>query len=236
MPGSEEFPVGQLNPAGYPKLALAAGLIISTGALATTWLTRREIPFLRQHAGESPAFGLRQTLRELIQALRNRQFALVFIIVLISSAIGGTTANINIYMTTYFWGFTTEDLRWFALSAVGALLAFPLVAAIQIRWDKKYILLSCAIISLFEGIALVNLRFLDVLPQNGEPMLLVILVAMGVSTVAIASCRASSPPRSSRTCSTTTSCVLACDRRRCSMPRSRFRARPSPGWARSSAG
>jgi Na+/melibiose symporter-like transporter len=175
-----------LNPAGYPMLALMAGCLMSVGALTTTLLTWREIPFLRQHAGSSAAFGFAQTTREFMQALRNRQFALIFVIVLLSAAIGGTTANINIYMATYFWGLTTEDLRWFALSAVGALLAFPLVAFVQRRWDKKHILLACATLSLAEGLALVNLRFLDLLPENSDPMLLVILVATGVSTVGIA--------------------------------------------------
>jgi Na+/melibiose symporter-like transporter len=186
MPATAEFPVGQLNPAGYARMAFVAGCLLSGGALATTLLTWREIPFLRQHAGAGAAFGFKQTARELAQALKNRQFALIFTIVLLSSAIGGTTANIGIYMSTYFWGLTTEDLRWFTLSAAGALLAFPLVAAVQRKWDKKHILLACSIVSLAEGIALVNLRLLGVLPQNRDPMLLVILVGAGVFATSIA--------------------------------------------------
>jgi Na+/melibiose symporter-like transporter len=180
MPGSAEFPVGQLNPAGYPLLAVLAGVLLSSGALATTLLTWREIPFLRQHAAAPAAFGFAQTVRELLQALRTRQFALIFVIVLISAAIGGTTTNIQIYMTTFFWGLTTEDLRWFALSATGALLAFPVVAAVQRRFDKKNILLACTIVNLADGIALVCLRLADVLPANGDPRLLAILVGAGV--------------------------------------------------------
>jgi len=186
MPGSEEFPVGQLNPAGYPRMALLAGALLTGGALATTLLTAREIPHLRQHAGEPARFSFAQTRREVAQALGNRQFALIFVIILIMSAIGGTLANIGIYMTTYFWGFTTEDLRWFALSAAGAVAAFPLVAGIQRRWDKKHILLGSSIVSLIDGILVVNLRFLGVLPENGDPLLLVILVANGVFTAGVA--------------------------------------------------
>ena len=186
MPGSEKYPVGQLNPAGYPSMALIAGCLVTAGALATTLLTLREIPYLRQHAGETPTFSFAQTARELMQALRNRQFALIFVIVLASAAIGGTTVNIGIYIQTFFWGFTTEDLRWLTLSAAGAFIAFPLVAAVQRRWDKKYILLTCGVVSLAEGMALVPLRFLGVLPENGDPMLLVIFVSVGVSQVAIA--------------------------------------------------
>ena len=72
------------------------------------------------------------------------------------------------------------------VAAVGAIAAFPFVAAVQRRWDKKHILLACAVVSLLDGIALVNLRFLDVLPDNGDPRLLVILVSMGAFGAAIA--------------------------------------------------
>lgn len=180
MRSTPEQPVGQLNPAHYPTMALCAGILLTAGALATTLLSLREIPYLRQHAVTPEGFSLMGTVRELLRALSNRQFALIFVIVLISSAISGTTANIQIYMTTYFWGLTSEDLRWFALVSVGALAAFPLVAATQRRWDKKHVLLVCASINVIDGITLVSLRFLDLLPANGDRMLLAILVGMGV--------------------------------------------------------
>ena len=186
MPGTAEYPVGQLNPDRYWLLAACAGFLLSAGALATTLLTWREIPYLRTHAVAPAKFSFLRALQELWRALQNRQFALVFVIVLLSSAISGTTANIGIYMTTYFWGLTTEDLRWFAVASVGALIAFPLVAATQRRWDKKNVLLVCSTISLFDGIILVTLRFLDVLPHNGEPMLLVVLVGMSTFGASIA--------------------------------------------------
>lgn len=186
MPASEAFPAGQLDPAGYPRMAAIAGALLSCGALATTLLTWREIPYLRQHASEPARFGVAQTVREVGQALRNQQFALVFVIVLVMSAIGGTLVNLHLYLATYFWGLTTEDLRWFAISAFGAFVAFPLVTTIQKAWDKKPILLTCSIVSLANGIAVVGLRFLNVLPENGDPRLLAILVLSGVFTAGIA--------------------------------------------------
>ena len=186
MPGTAAYPIGQLNPAHYPTMALWAGLLLTGGGLATTLLTWREIPFMRRHAVAQERFGVLHTVRDLVTSLKNRQFALLFLIVLLSSAVSGVTGNISIYMTTFFWGLTTEDLRWFALAAVGALVAFPVVAAVQRRWDKKNVLLVCSIISLADGVTLVALRFLDVLPRNGDPKLLVILVGMGVFGAAIA--------------------------------------------------
>lgn len=185
MAATPEHPVGQLDPAGYPAMALSAGLLLSGGALVTTLATWKEIPYLRRHSAAPPRFSVLQTVRELRDALANPQFALIFVILLLSGAITGTTTNIGIYMTTFFWGFTGEQLRWFALSAVGAVAAFPLVAAIQRRWDKKTILLVCAVLLVLDGITLVLLRFLHVLPDNGDPMLLVILVAAGVVSASI---------------------------------------------------
>jgi len=124
----------------------------------------------------------------MIRALRNRQFALVFAIVFISSAIGGTTANIAIYMQTYFWGLTADDLRWFAIAGIGAIVAFGITELLQKRFDKKHILIFCSIVSLVDGIMLINLRFFDLLPDNGTSLLLIILVvnsvfAAGIGTV-----------------------------------------------------
>lgn len=182
---SDEYPVGQLNPAGYPGMAFCAALLLSGGALITSLLTLKQVPYLRQH--KKPAsFSFRGMISEMFMALQNRQFALIFTIMILVSALGGTTANIGIYMTTFFWGLNSDDLRWFALSAFGAVLAFPLVASIQRRWDKKQILLSCAYVSLFDGMVIVLLRFADVLPRNGEPLLLVILVGAGVFAAGVA--------------------------------------------------
>ena len=154
--------------------------------MLTSLLTLNQVPYLRQHVAASESFSLSLILRDLVRSMKNRQFVLIFVIVIMISAIGGTTVNLGIYINTYFWGFNTADLRWFALSSLGAFIAFPLIALVQKRWEKKSIILVCAVVSLLDGITLINLRFFDLLPDNGDPRLLMILVGMGVLAVAIA--------------------------------------------------
>jgi Na+/melibiose symporter-like transporter len=180
MANTPDHPVGQLNPANYPAMALIGAVIMTAGALATTLLTWKQIPFLRQPSGSGGGASLSRTLEEFRRGLGNDQFRLFFMIVLVSSAISGTTVNMGIYMSTYFWGLTSAELRWFALIGVGALLAFPLVALLQRRIDKKYILLMSASMSLFAGLIVVVLRFLGVLPENGSALLLWILILDGM--------------------------------------------------------
>jgi glycoside/pentoside/hexuronide:cation symporter, GPH family len=177
MPGTPAQPVGQLNPHGYPVMAICAAVLMSGGGVLTTLLTRREIPFMRQHTVRPAPFHPAQVLKELFRALGNRQFALIFLIVVLTAAMDGTLGNFDIYMNTYFWGLNTEALRWFTVSAVGAVIAFPLIASVQRRWDKKHILLTVSMLNLANGMVTVALRFAGLLPHNGDPVLLVILVA-----------------------------------------------------------
>ncbi|MFC1750908.1 MFS transporter [Pseudomonadota bacterium] len=167
---------GQLNPASYPQMAMTCGLIVSVGAILTTLLTWREIPYLRQHVGNMPAFSLRKIYGDFTRAFQNRQFRLLFISSLLAAAITGTTTNISIYMLTFFWELEAADMVWLPLGAAGALVAFPLVAFAQRRWDKKHILITCYAVMIADSALMINLRFLDVLPENGDAMLLVILV------------------------------------------------------------
>ena len=188
MPGATSQPVGQLNPANYPYMAAAAGALICVGGLVTTLLTWNQIPHLRRHIIAPPRPGVKSVLREIVVALKNDQFALMFTIILLASTIAGTTANIGIFMATYFWLLTPDNLRWFALSVFGAVIAIPLVTLLQRSWEKKQILLVASAIALGQGMIVVALRLVHILPPNGSPWLLPILVvdasvAAGISVV-----------------------------------------------------
>jgi glycoside/pentoside/hexuronide:cation symporter, GPH family len=190
FPSTPEYTPGHLNPAGYATFApIVAGLVM-VSALLTTWLTVREIPYLRQPSADT-GFGWRTTVLDLREALRNRDFLVLFVGLFLSSAIGGTVGALEIYMNTYFWGFRPEDLRWFTVAVLGAFLAFATIPLLQRRFDKHHLLLAAMIFLLLNGLAMVGLRFADVLPANGDPLLLRILVtneifrAMAAVTVGI---------------------------------------------------
>jgi glycoside/pentoside/hexuronide:cation symporter, GPH family len=176
FPSSAAFPTGQLNPAGYGVFAPVLAVCVMVAAGFTTWLTWREIPYLRQPIVPQP-FGLRSTLRDLMGTLTNHDFRLLFIGLLLSSIVSGTLGAIDIYMSTYFWGFTSESLRWFAIGGIGGLVAFAVIPALQRRYDKKQLLIAAMLLSLVDGLAFIAMRFADILPANGELLLLKILLA-----------------------------------------------------------
>ncbi len=68
-----------------------------------------------------------RVLAEVLLALRNRDFLVLFMTLLTASAIGGTTEALNIYVQTYFWELNGEALRWFALAILGFMAAFAVI-------------------------------------------------------------------------------------------------------------
>jgi GPH family glycoside/pentoside/hexuronide:cation symporter len=185
FPSTAEFTPGHLNPAGYPVYAAALGILVTSAVLLTTYLTQREIPYLLQPVQKAERFSFGRVFSEVMLALSNSQFLLIFLMILAFATIGGTLGALDIYMKTYFWGLVPEDLRWFTLTVIGAVAAFVVVGRIQLRFDKKHIMLSCFMINLVDGILMINLRFLDVLPDNGEPLLLQLLIANDIFRVAV---------------------------------------------------
>ena len=133
---NEAYPEGQLNPHAYSNFAMVLGICMALPAFLTTWFTRKEVPYLLQPV-EPSRFSVTQTLSEVRLALSNRNFRVLFLCVLVTFILGGTNGAFEIYMRTYFWGLASEDLRWFALSAIGAIAVLVLIPPLQKRFDKK---------------------------------------------------------------------------------------------------
>ena len=180
FPSSEAFPQGQLNPDGYQTFAGVLSICVVSAILLTTHLTRDQIQYLMQPTHTPERFHIRRVMPEVAAALRNRDFLTLIVTVLASTAVVSTSVALEIYMRTYFWGLGPEDLRWFGLAYIGALIAFVTVVPLQNRIDKKYVMSICAALSLIDAAGLVALRFLDVLPDNGDPTLVGLLIVNGV--------------------------------------------------------
>lgn len=175
FPATSAYPTGQLNPNRYWILAVVVGALVTFFAFFTTHMTRSEIPYLLQ-PDTAKAYRIRYVIDDFLSALKNRDYLVLFVGLLVASAITGTLAALEIYLNTYFWELKGEDLRWLSIATAGALLAFISVPLLQKHVDKKNLLIASMLLSLTKGLLVINLRFLDVLPENGTTSLLTILV------------------------------------------------------------
>ncbi len=174
---TDEYEYGQSNPEAYGLFAPVLAIAVTASVLFTTHMTRRDIPYMYQSTRtDGGAVSSMRPIRELLLALKNRNFLRLFGAIFVGAIIAGTNGAMDLYMNTFFWGLRGEDLRWFVISIVGAVGAFILVGPLQKRFDKRTILLAVLILNLVNGMAFVSLRFADILPANGETSLLVIMI------------------------------------------------------------
>lgn len=185
FPTTPEYMPGLLNPAGYSVFATIGAITVVAIILFTTHFSRKEIPYLPKLSADRQPFGLLNVVREMRLALQNKMFLLMFSTTLFVGALMGTTMTLGIYMQTYFWGLIPEEIAWFSLSFIGGVTAFAAIKPIQARFDKKNIALFAWTFGVVDGLFMVNLRLFDVLPANGDPWLLRILVANIIFTMFI---------------------------------------------------
>ena len=173
---TEEYAYGQLNPENYSTFGLIVCCLCILWALISAYGTRKEIPYLLQPVNPTPPFSLKRTVNEVLLALKSANFRLIFIIFLMFSGLAGVGGVFDIYMNTFFWEFTGDELKWFTLTAFGAIAAFATVPALQRLIDKHTLLQWFLGIYMVLAIMKVCFRFWDIWPENGDPMLLTLLV------------------------------------------------------------
>jgi GPH family glycoside/pentoside/hexuronide:cation symporter len=167
---------GQLNPHAYGLFGPVTGLTIAAAVLVTTYLTRREIPYLLQPVAETPRFSFLRVWRDVSSTFVNRDFLVLFIGALLFAGISGATDALGLYVSTYFWGLAPEQLQYFSLGIVGAIVAFGTLGVVGRLFDKRTVLLFTFGALMVDGIVVIVLRLLGLMPANGSPALLIILV------------------------------------------------------------
>ena len=167
---------GQLNPHAYRLFAPVIALVVSGSVVLTTLLTQREIPFLLQPVAAAPPFSIAAVWRDVSSTFGNRDFLLLFGSALLTSGVTGTTDTLGAYMSTFFWGLAPEQLRWFPVSIVGAIVAFFTLGPIERALDKKPVLMGAFALLLVDGMGVTGLRLAHLTPPNGSQMLLALLI------------------------------------------------------------
>jgi Na+/melibiose symporter-like transporter len=180
---SQDYSDGRLDPAAYGAFALVGALVIFSSILICSAGTHRLIPTLRSPPEPTPLTA-RRFIGELRGALSNRSYVMLLIAALFAAVAGGFSDVVGLYMNTYFWEFSTSEIAVLVAGLVlSVMLAFAITPALTSRFDKKKVAVVFASFGVSFGPLPVFLRLLGWMPENGDPMLLPIIVIHGVLLV-----------------------------------------------------
>ncbi|MFQ5666245.1 MAG: MFS transporter [Candidatus Binatia bacterium] len=177
---------GLRDPSGYAAWSVTGAFMIAGAILICALGTHRLIPTLKPPP-DVGRFSLRRLEGELREALDNPSYRTLVVASLFASVGGAFTDVFGLYLNTYFWEFTAEQLAAFVPGivlgvGVGVVLARP----ISVRFDKRSTALVLATASVVIGPLPVFLRLAHLTPRNGSPQLLAALVVHVAFMVAAA--------------------------------------------------
>ena len=176
---------GRLDPGAYGSYALTGAAIIIVAILTCAIGTHHLIP--RLHAPDPSPFSLRRFFVDLKGAFTSRNYVILVLTILTITMATGFTDVMNLYVNTYFWELSAAQIALTVYGAlVGALLAFLITPGFSTRTDKQTAAMVCLFCVIVVAPAPITLRLFGLMPENGHPTLLPILIAYTVFIVFIA--------------------------------------------------
>lgn len=160
---------GRLVPANYETYALASALVATLAiaiTCASTWKLIPELPV----PGEKRRLRLLDPLRDVLEALANRNFRWIFLATVAIGASTGVTTILGTYTWAYFWEFDVEQASALTLfSIVPTFFAFAILRPLGRRFEKKPITLWCMALVIANSLWWYGGRLLGLLPENDTP-------------------------------------------------------------------
>ncbi|MEH6526961.1 MAG: MFS transporter [Sneathiella sp.] len=180
---TDTIETGVLNAQGYQSFGMLAAIVMVATMLISALGTHKLIPLLPQptenEGGSKPTFR-----RNLKVVFANPSFRALFIASLFSMMAFGVIITLQIYFATFLFGLDNNQIAFFPLFMIlAALIALWLTPRLARGYEKRsvvrFLALGCLVIT---NIALI-LKLLDWLPENGDPLLLpILLIHILVST------------------------------------------------------
>jgi len=101
----------------------------------------------------------------------------MFLVMMTTFAIGGIGPAVLMYVTTYFWELTPEQMGYATLCMLTApVFMFVIMGPLGRRFDKQHILQFVYVAGVVNCFWFVGLRLLGVLPENGHWLIFALYV------------------------------------------------------------
>jgi len=175
------FDNGRMTQSAYSPVVLFCASLIMVCMLGSAYATRGLIPKMKQVSDDLPPFGTKVLISEMYSAMKNRNYLYLLLGLFFLSITIGTHETLGLYMATFYWEFTDQQIGWLILGNVfGFAIGFTVTAKVHQLIEKRWaIVWSSAGLSVAWSSA-VTLRLFDMAPDNTTWTLVSFVVFFGV--------------------------------------------------------
>jgi Na+/melibiose symporter-like transporter len=176
---TEEISDGVMNLEGYQNAGLFGTVVIVASVLVFTIGLRRFIPRLRRYQTDEP-LGPGQFYRQVADVFRSASARAVVVAGVLYYAGTGTYVALWVYIYSYFWEFTSEQVSIIVIPmALAALLLPPAMARWAATREKKAVAITGLLGAMAINLVPISLRLLGFFPENGSEALFRIMLVAG---------------------------------------------------------
>ena len=178
---------GRLVQSNYIGYGILSAVLAGATAVFCVWGTRTVIPRLPQGRPAEAPFTLAQPLRDLKVAFSNYKFLLITGAGLAFGIATGVYTTLSLYLATYFWEFSSDQLAGLVVpTALATLLAFVVLGRIGERYDKPPIMAAACLLLAVTIVCHIGARLGGFLPPNGHPLIyMIVLLSTGIAVFSI---------------------------------------------------
>ncbi|NCZ63374.1 MAG: hypothetical protein EBY62_06135, partial [Cellvibrionales bacterium] len=168
---TESQPVGTLNQEGYRTYGWLSAWIMFFAIMISSLGTQRHIRYFGEETSKQKA-SITRAFTDIKETLVNPNFFALFLSTIAGSVASGLTAALTFLMLTYFWDFSSMQIfYWTGLVVISALLGFVIAPKAAKTLGKKKAVMVLGVLAFSIQPLPVLLRLLNVLPENGTPLL-----------------------------------------------------------------
>ena len=181
------IPQGQFNPDAYVVYGLGAAMLMLAAILVSALGTQSHATVLLK----PPARRLTPTLilREIAETLANRSFFALFLATIFGFVAAGLANALSVYFSTYFWGFTGQQIGGITLAVFASALAGAMAAPLATRlMGKKRGALVIGSVGLVVSPLAVLLHLVGILSTGRDPATFWTVFLLGQLDVALVVC------------------------------------------------
>lgn len=178
---------GRLLQDNYADYGVMSAVIAGVTAVVCVWGTRGVIPRLPQGSASHAGFSPLRIVSDFRIAFTNRKFLLGTGAGLVFGIAAGVYTTLSLYLGTYFWEFSSDQLAGLVVPTfIATLLAFSVLARVGQRVDKPNMLAMASVVLAVNFAVQLGARLLGLLPGNGDPFIyLWVLASTGIGVFCI---------------------------------------------------
>ncbi|MEL6829167.1 MAG: MFS transporter [Pseudomonadota bacterium] len=178
-------PDPRANLDGWYTYGLIGSILIFLAIMVSSIGTHHMIPKMRE-APPKRHMSIGRIFAEVWETLANKSFAALFIGALLSAIASGIGAALAFVILPLFWGFSGGQIFiWSVFVFVSAALAFIIAPMAAKRWGKKRAAITLGLCGFWIAPMPIVLRLFGLMPENGDPILFPILLAVNTIDLAM---------------------------------------------------